>query len=136
MALLDVNALVALAWDTHVHHQAVSAWFDQQSGPWATCPVSEAGFVRITSNPKVVAGALSVDQARGVLRDLRQVGEHRFLVNDVSMADADMPPIVGHRQVTDALLLTVARRAGVALVTFNAALATLAGGNGVELLRR
>lgn len=136
MALLDVNALVALAWDTHVHHEAVAAWFDRRSGPWATCPVTEAGFVRISSNPKVLAGALGVDEARGVLRDLRAVGEHRFLVNDVSLVGADAPPIVGHRQVTDAVLLTVARRAGVTLVTFDAALAKLAGGSGVELLQR
>jgi len=27
MALLDVNALVALVWDAHVHHDAVRAWF-------------------------------------------------------------------------------------------------------------
>jgi toxin-antitoxin system PIN domain toxin len=136
MALLDVNVLVALAWDAHVHHDAVTKWFDQRNGPWATCPVSEAGFVRISSNAKIIKGALSVDDASDVLRDLRAVGEHRFLTNDVSITDADVPPIVGHRQVTDALLLTVARRAGVALVTFDAALATLAGGNGVELLRR
>lgn len=136
MALLDVNALVALAWDTHVHHDVVSTWFDERTGPWATCPVSEAGFVRISSNPKVIAGALGIDEARSVLRDLREVGEHRFLVNDVSMTDADAPRILGHRQVTDALLLTVARRAGVALVTFDAAVATLAGGSGVEVLRR
>lgn len=136
MALLDVNALVALAWDTHVHHEAVAAWFDRRSGPWATCPVTEAGFVRISSNPKILSGALGVDEARDVLRDLRAVGEHRFLVNDVSLVDADAPPIVGHRQVTDAVLLTVARRAGVTLVTFDAALAKLAGGRGVELLQR
>lgn len=136
MALLDVNALVALAWDTHVHHQAVSKWFDERMGPWWTCPVSEAGFVRISSNPKVIAGALGVDEARSVLRDLREAGEHRFVSNDVSVTDADVPPIVGHRQVTDVLLLTVARRAGGALVTFDAPLATLAGGKGVELLRR
>lgn len=136
MALLDVNALVALAWDTHVHHEAVSEWFDQRTGAWSTCPVSEAGFVRISSNAKVIVGALGVDEARSVLRELREVGEHRFLSNDVSMTDVDVPRIVGHRQVTDALLLTVARRAGVALVTFDAAIATLAGGNGVELLRR
>lgn len=136
MALLDVNALVALAWDTHVHHEAMSAWFDARTGPWATCPVSEAGFVRVSSNPKAIVGALSVDGARDVLRDLRGVGEHRFLANDVSLTDADVPPIVGHRQVTDALLLTVARRAGLPLVTFDAAIATLAGGEGVELLRR
>jgi uncharacterized protein len=136
VALLDVNALVALAWDTHVHHDAMSEWFDERTGPWSTCAVSEAGFVRISSNPKVIVGALGLDEARGVLRDLREVGEHRFLSNDVSMTDADVPRIAGHRQVTDALLLTVARRAGVALVTFDAAIATLAGGNGVELLRR
>ena len=136
MTLLDVNALVALAWDTHVHHEAMSEWFDERTGPWSTCPVSEAGFVRISCNPKVIVGALGVDEARSVLRDLREVGEHRFLGNDVSLLDADVPRIVGHRQVTDALLLTVARRAGVALVTFDAAIATIAGGSGVELLRR
>jgi len=136
MALLDVNALVALAWDAHVHHESVSAWFDARTGPWATCPVSEAGFIRASSNPKVITGALSVSEVRDVLRDLRAVGQHRFLANDVSLTDADVPPIVGHRQVTDALLLTVARRAGVSLVTFDAAIATLAGCDGVEVLRR
>lgn len=136
MALLDVNALVALAWDTHVHHEAIAAWFDERTGPWATCPVSEAGFVRVSSNAKILAGALGVDDARSVLRDLRAIGEHRFLVNDVSITDADVPQIVGHRQVTDAMLVTVARRAGVPLVTFDAAIAHLAGGDGVELLRR
>jgi len=92
--------------------------------------------VRISSNPKVIVGALGVDEARGVLRDLREVGEHRFLASDVSMTDADVPRLVGHRQVTDALLLTVARRAGVPLVTFDAAITTLGDGNGVEVLRR
>jgi len=92
--------------------------------------------VRISSNPKVIVGALGVDAARSVLSDLREVGEHRFLMNDVSMTDVDVPRIVGHQQVTDALLLTVALRAGVPLVTFDAAIANLAGGKGVELLRR
>lgn len=128
--------LVALAWDSHVHHEAASVWFDERVGPWATCPVSEAGFVRVSSNPKVISGALSVEQARGVLKDLRAVGEHRFVVSDVSMTDDDVPRIIGHRQVTDVLLLTVARRAGVPLVTFDSAIASLAGGGGVEVLQR
>lgn len=136
MALLDVNALLALAWDAHVHHEAIAAWFDNHRGPWATCPVSEAGFLRISSNPKVLPGALSVREAMGVLHDLRGIGEHRFLVNDVSLTAPDAPPILGHQQVTDALLLTVARRAEVPLVTFDAALAKRAGGHGVELLQR
>jgi predicted nucleic acid-binding protein len=80
--------------------------------------------------------SLGVDEARGVLRDPRAIGEHRFVTDDVSPTDADFPAISGHRQVTDALLLTVARRAGLALVTFDSAFADLAGDDGVELLRR
>lgn len=136
MGLLDVNALVALAWDNHVHHQAITAWFDQRTGPWATCPITEAGFVRVSANPTALVGALTVESARTVLRQVRESGDHRFLVNDVSMTDADCPPIVGHQQVTDMLLLTVARRAELPLVTFDKGLAVLADGDGVELLSR
>jgi toxin-antitoxin system PIN domain toxin len=136
MALLDVNALVALAWDSHVHHATMRAWFaENRSGGWATCPITESGFVRVSSNPKVLPSPIGVGAARGVLAALRAVGGHRFLVDDVSIGgDDDVPPIVGHRQVTDAHLLMLARRRGVALVTFDAALATLAGGRDVELL--
>lgn len=136
MGLLDVNTLVALAWDAHVHHEAVAAWFDRHTGPWATCPVSEAGFVRVSTNPAVLAGAISVANALDVLRGLRSIGQHRFLTNDVSPTDADFPTVSGYRQVTDAILLTVARRASLPLVTFDAALATIAHDGEVELLHR
>jgi toxin-antitoxin system PIN domain toxin len=135
MALLDVNALVALAWDSHVHHEAVRAWFVAKSADgWATCPVTESGFVRVSSNPKVLPSSIGVEAARGVLSALREVGAHRFLVNDVSLTDDDIPPIVGHRQVTDAQLLTLARRHGTRVVTFDAGVAALAEGQDVELL--
>ncbi len=135
MALLDVNALVALAWDSHVHHQAVRTWFAANSADgWATCPVTESGFVRVSSNPKVLPSFIAVEAARGVLSALRDVGGHRFLVNDVSLTDPDVPAMVGHRQVTDAQLLTLARRHGTRLVTFDAGIAALAGGRDVELL--
>ena len=135
MALLDVNALVALAWDSHVHHEAVRAWFTaKRADGWATCPVTESGFVRVSSNPKVLQSFIAVEAARGVLSALRDVGGHRFLVNDVSLTDPDVPPVAGHRQVTDAQLLTLARRHGTRLVTFDAGIATLAEGRDVELL--
>ncbi len=135
MALLDVNALVALAWDAHVHHAAVRAWF-ARSAPegWATCPLTESGFVRVSSNPKVLPNPISVEQARAVLRALREHEGHRFLRDDVSIADAAIPPLAGYRQVTDAHLLAVARRHGTRLVTFDAAAVTLAVGDEIELL--
>lgn len=134
-ALLDVNALVALAWDSHVHHVAMRAWFRvNRDHGWATCAVTEAGFVRVSSNPKVLPSTIGVEAARGVLAALRGADGHRFVADDVSLCDADVPSISGHRQVTDALLLTLARRNSLRLTTFDAGLAALAEGRDVELL--
>jgi toxin-antitoxin system PIN domain toxin len=135
VALLDVNALVALAWDSHVHHAAMRSWFAAQStNGWATCPITESGFVRVSSNPKVLPHAIGVEAARAVLVALRAAEGHRFLADDVSLADDDIPQITGHRQVTDAHLLALARRRGERLVTFDAGLRALAAGHDVELL--
>lgn len=132
-ALLDVNALVALAWDSHVHHAPARAWFAEQGRTgWATCPITESGFVRVSSNPKVLPSAIGVETARGVLTSLRASSGHRFLDDDVSLTDADVPAMTGHRQVTDAHLLTLARRHGARLVTFDAALVALAQGRDVD----
>ena len=135
MGLLDVNALVALAWDSHVHHAAIRSWFrhNRDSG-WATCPVTEAGFVRVSSNPKVLPSPISTEAARKVMSSLQTAGAHRFLPNDVSVTADDLPPVATHRQLTDALLLVVARRHGTRLVTFDRGVATLAGEDDVVLL--
>jgi uncharacterized protein len=135
MALLDVNALVALAWDSHVHHAAMRAWF-AANGPagWATCPVTESGFVRVSSNPIVLPSSINVDAARGVVSALRAHPDHRFLTDDVSISDTDVPTIAGYRQVTDAHLLTLARRHGVRLVTFDASILAIGDRDDVEVL--
>jgi uncharacterized protein len=135
VALLDVNALVALAWDSHVHHAAMRAWFAaNHAAGWATCPITESGFVRVSSNPKVLPSPIGVEAARAVLAALRQVEGHRFLIDDVSIGDGDVPKIAGYRQVTDAHLLTLAARQGVRLVTFDAGVLSLADEQRVELL--
>ncbi len=135
MALLDVNALVALAWDSHVHHAAMREWFAAE-GPrgWATCPITESGFVRVSSNPKALPTAIGISAARGVLTALRGLDGHRFLVDGVSIVAPDVPAVAGYRQVTDAHLLTLARRSEMRLVTFDAGIRTLADERDVELL--
>ena len=135
MALLDVNALVALAWDSHVHHARMRTWF-KAHGPagWATCPLTESGFVRVSANPRVLPSPITVNAARAVLSALRAHPAHRFLADDVSLSDDDVPAIAGYRQVTDAHLLTLARRRGVRLITFDASIAALGGEREVEVL--
>lgn len=135
MALLDVNALVALAWDSHIHHARVREWFAANaSAGWATCPITESGFVRVSTNPKVLPSPIGVADAQRVLVALRAAEGHHFLVDDVSFVDDDLPTIGGYRQVTDAHLLTLARRRDVRLVTFDTAIAALAKGRDVEVL--
>lgn len=135
MALLDVNALVALAWDSHVHHAVMRAWFTANgSAGWETCPITESGFVRVSSNPIVLPSAIGIDAARGVLSALHAHPGHRFLTDDVSMSDRDLPAIAGYRQVTDAHLLTLARRHGVRLVTFDASILAMGDESDIEVL--
>jgi toxin-antitoxin system PIN domain toxin len=135
VALLDVNALVALAWDSHVHHAVIRAWFaDHAAQGWATCPLTESGFVRVSSNRRALPHPIPVEEARGVVAAMRAVADHRFLVDDVSITDGDVPHLSGHRQVTDGHLLTLARRHHARVVTFDAGLNSLAQGRDVEVL--
>ncbi len=136
MALLDVNVLVALAWDSHIHHAAARAWFSARApAGWSTCSVTETGFVRVSSNPKVLPSPISVAEATRVLAAICGAPGHSFVVDEVSPRDADMPSLSGHRQVTDAHLLVLARRHQLPLVTFDAAVASLAmSGDKVEVL--
>lgn len=129
-ALLDVNVLIALAWPNHVHHHAVQSWFREWGTVhgWASCPVSEAGFVRVCCNPLVVKEGVTPFDAISILRRLRQSGSHSFWPLEHSMVDLD-PDIVdrlqGYRQVTDALLLSVALRHGGCLATLDSRLVQL-----------
>jgi hypothetical protein len=129
-ALLDVNVLIALAWPNHVHHHAARLWFQKWGAKngWASCPVSEAGFVRVCCNPLAVRQTVTPRDAISLLRQLRQSGSHSFWPLEHSIVDID-PDIVdrlqGYRQITDALLLSVALRQGGCLATLDSRLAQL-----------
>lgn len=119
-----------------MHHVPARRWFvaAAETG-WSTAPLTESGFVRVSSNPAVLPSPIGIREALRVLAAFRGLPGHRFLADDVSVTDADVPAISGHRQVTDAHLLTLARRHGVRLVTFDAGLLALGGAEDVELLR-
>ncbi|MDP4014023.1 MAG: TA system VapC family ribonuclease toxin [Candidatus Nanopelagicales bacterium] len=141
IALLDVNVLVALAWPNHVHHESASQWFlDHRTRGWATAPLTEAGFVRVSSNRRVIPEARSPKEAIDLLGALRDQPGHHFWSDDVSLADCpEIAPelITGFRQVTDAHLLALAMRRSGCLVTFDNGLKDLGSRavGEVELLR-
>lgn len=139
IALLDVNALVALAWSSHVHHDAVRYWFiRQREEGWATCPLTEAGFVRLSCNPSAVKSPITPREALEMLGELRQLGGHSFWPLDVSMLDLPgqiVSRVQGHRQITDAVLLAVVMRRDGQLVTLDRRLPELASGELQRFLR-
>ncbi|MPY80687.1 MAG: type II toxin-antitoxin system VapC family toxin [Actinophytocola sp.] len=121
-ALLDVNVLIALAWPNHVHHHAARHWFEASSPDgWATTPVTELGFVRVSSNKKVIPDAATPGAALEVLRSLCALPGHEFWPDDTRLVD---PPFaidrVGtHQQLTDVHLTALATRRKGRLVTFD-----------------
>ncbi len=121
--LLDVNTLVALAWPNHVHHSAAHAWFtEHHARGWATCPLTQSGFVRISSNPRATPVAKTPAEALLLLRRIVALPGHAFWPDDVSLAsDENVTParLLGHRQVTDAHLLCLAICRGGRLATFD-----------------
>jgi uncharacterized protein len=135
-ALLDVNVLIALAWPNHVHHRAAREWFLALPGDWATTPMTEAGFVRVSSHRGAIATASTPETAVGVLKQLTLHPRHRFLADDVAFVTGsllDPADLTSHKDVTDAHLLALASRHRSRLVTFDARIARLAGAHASAL---
>jgi uncharacterized protein len=122
VALLDVNVLIALAWPNHVHHASARRWFDESSSAgWATTPVTELGFVRVSSNKNVIADAATPGAALGVLRALCDLPGHEFWPDDARLVE---PPfsvdrLGTHRQLTDVHLAALAASRKGKLATFD-----------------
>jgi len=129
---------MSLAWPNHVHHGQSLAWFHRRSGqPWATTPLTEAGFVRVSSNASAIPGAVTPTEAIALLDRMRGVAGHQFLADDVPLGTGGyLAPeqVATYRQVTDAHLLAVARRHGARLATLDRGAAALAGGDDLVLV--
>jgi toxin-antitoxin system PIN domain toxin len=122
--LLDVNVLVALSVPTHQYHLAAVEWFDEADFDWVTTPLTEAGYVRLMTNQRVVGFAVSVPQAIEGLQELREEPGFRFLPDSTSLANAaiDLGPLAGTKQVTDFHLVNLAAQNGMRLATFDGSL--------------
>jgi toxin-antitoxin system PIN domain toxin len=122
-ALLDVNVLVALFDPEHVHHEPAHDWFaDNRADGWATCPVTECGFVRILANPGYGAPQQRAAELIGRLRKFCTSGYHEFWPDTLSLRDEtifDARFFGGHRQVTDVYLLGLAKSRRGKLATFD-----------------
>ena len=123
VALLDVNVLVALFDGAHTHHEVAHEWFaPQRDLGWATCPLTENGFVRVLSNPAYPGRRTTLGDAIRRLGAFRSSGCHFFWPDDVSLCESglyDPIHIAGNKQLTDVYLLGLSLHHGGRLATFD-----------------
>ena len=127
--LLDTNLLIALLWPSHEQHAPAVAWFARhRSRGWATCPFTQAGFVRIVSNPAFSRDAVQPRDATQVLVANTSAKDHVWWADDLPFAEAVSfagVRLIGHQQVTDAYLLGLAIHHGGSLATLDRSVVSL-----------
>jgi hypothetical protein len=114
--LLDVNVLLACGWRSHADHGPLMGWL-LQTDHWATCPLTESGFVRISMTAAYQA---AFEDARKSLTTLCALQGHRFVSDDVHVAL--LPALSSYKDTTDAHLVTLAKRHGLKLATLDGTL--------------
>ena len=126
-ALLDINVLVALFDPDHVHHELAHDWFSEEGARgWATCPLTENGFVRVVSNLAYGSPVHRVEDLAARLRRFCRQPGHRFWPDVVSLLDEelfDLSVLGSPRHLTDVYLLGLAKKMDGRLVTFDRAIA-------------
>ena len=120
--LLDISVLMALFDSDHVDHARVRRCAEAEivSG-WASCAITQNGFVRIISQPRYpshVAPAQAIDRlARAAATEL-----HKHWPCTISLLGGelfDYSRLHGHRQVTDVYLLDLATAQGGRFITLD-----------------
>jgi len=123
-ALFDVNVLIALLDSQHVHHAAAHEWWSaNRVYGWASCPLTQNGFVRIVSQPRY-ANPISASFALDLLGQQTVETDHTFWPDRLSLLDGDVfdrDRITGPGQLTDVYLLALAIANGGRLATFDRA---------------
>jgi len=129
--LLDVNVLLAWLWPAHEAHKAALHWMNgHRQDPWATCPITEMGFLRIVTNTSFSPNAPRWSEAVRTLRKHTEGSPHHaFWSDSLSLAEIDRrlgSRIKSPNQIIDSYLLTMAVKHAGCFVSFDYRIQALA----------
>ena len=142
--LLDVNVLLSIVDRAHLHHRSVFRWFHEVAtvSGWATCSITENGFVRILSQISYPNATLTPAAAGDLLGQLKSSssGLCQFWPSDVSITDQRifaLELLTGTKQTTDLYLAGLAFSNGGKFATLAGRVAWRAvRGAGEDLIER
>lgn len=134
--LLDVNILIALLSTKHTHHILARTLFEADGNlDWLTSLTTENGVIRIMSSRGFSGTRIAPGSVIESLHSLTQLGNHRFVPDDVSLTDGQAiitPNLLASSQVTDSYLLAVAVKNDAVLATLDRRLSPVAVRNGAD----
>lgn len=110
--LLDVSTLIALIWPSHPQHALSAAW--RKGKDLALCPITELGFVRVSTSPAFNA---TMPDARKALTDFIADEKPEFIPADVRALDGEIAPTSG--KTTDWYLANLAAAHGMMWATLD-----------------
>jgi toxin-antitoxin system PIN domain toxin len=110
--LLDVNVLLAAIWENHPHHARTFRWLAGKQ--ISVCPLSEMGFIRISTNPKAIHAPM--EKARDLLQNFLAERAVRRIPDNLPALDSHPQKT---EQVTDFYLAALADKHGMKLATLD-----------------
>jgi len=120
--LVDGNVLIALTVVDHIHHDAALEWFEAAGPILATCPITEGTLLRFLLRERQLAS-----DAIAVLESIRSQSWHTFWPDSIPYEGSQLAGVIGHRQVTDAYLVALARHHRGRVATLDKGLAAVHG---------
>jgi len=120
--LADGNVLIALIVVDHVHHDVAIEWFERNGPDVATCPITEGTLLRF-----LLREGYAADEAISVLNAIRSRDWHTFWPDAIPYESKHLVGVIGHRQITDAYLVALARHHDGRVATLDRGLAALHG---------
>jgi hypothetical protein len=123
--LCDVNFLIALCYDGHVHHRQALDWLDQQGElEVVICRNTQLGLLRLLSNPAVMGvDVCTQEQAWAVYDAITSDGRFEFSLEPQNLEDYlrkySASGQVSPKLWQDAYLAAYARAGNLRLVTFD-----------------
>ena len=134
--LLDVNLLLALSDPMHVHHEIAHHWFSERGhSGWATCPLTENGYIRVASHPKYPNSPGPPSVTLVILRRFCAHSNHQFWGSGTTLRHAlAADAVLTHNHITDIYLLALALQNGGKLATLDRGIPVAALMHGADAL--
>ena len=125
ICLPDINVLIALHDTANPFHHRAQDWFEKTGKyGWATCPLTENGFLRVHAQTSFLPPHERGDAAFAILETMVSTyrAAYQFWEDSVSLRDSGLfqvARIAGHKQITDVYLLGLCQQRGGTLVTLD-----------------